>query len=181
MDLQELRRQYSRGKRLKYLYFWGHTQKQPSSMITKSCLSQWYHSGFVIDNIYYPTAEHYMMAEKARLFNDQQKVSEILKANNPKLAKSLGRKVAYFVPDIWNERCLAVVIAGNFAKFSQNPELADFLLSTKQKILVEASPVDKIWGIGLSEDTPNIDNPLIWRGKNLLGFALMTVRQQLKE
>ena len=90
IDLQELRRQYSRGKRFKYLYFWGHAQKQSSSMITKSCLSQWYYSGFVIDNIYYPTAEHYMMAEKARLFNDQQKVLEILKANNPKLAKSLG-------------------------------------------------------------------------------------------
>lgn len=73
------------------------------------------------------------------------------------------------------------MIAGNVAKFSQNKRLAEFLLSTKQKILVEASPVDKIWGIGLAENTSNIDNPLTWRGKNLLGFALMAVRQQLHE
>ncbi len=180
MDLLELREQYRSGKRYKYIYFWGHVEKQPS-IITKSCFSQWYPSRFEVDNIYYPTAEHYMMAEKARLFGDEQILSKILTANSPGLAKALGRQVKGFIPDIWDVHCLNIVINGNFAKFSQNPKLTDFILSTKQRILVEASPVDKIWGIGLSMDDPNIDNPLMWRGKNLLGFALMNVRQQLQE
>ena len=173
MDLLKLREQYRSGKRYKYIYFWGHVEKQPS-IITKSCFSQWYPSRFEIDNIYYPTSEHYMMAEKARLFGDEH-------ANSPGLAKALGRQVKGFIPKIWDEHCFNIVINGNYAKFSQNPKLMDFILSTKQRILVEASPVDKIWGIGLSQDDPNIENPLMWRGKNLLGFALMNVRQQLQE
>lgn len=181
MDLLELRKQYRSGKRFKYLYFWGHTQKQPSSIITKCCFSQWYPSPFEIDNIYYATAEHYMMAEKARLFGDEQILSKILTASSPGLAKSLGRQVNGFIPHIWDEHCSNIVIRGNFAKFSQNPKLTDFILSTKERILVEASPVDKIWGIGLAEDDANIENPLMWKGKNLLGFALMNVRRQLKE
>ena len=122
-----------------------------------------------------------MMAEKARLFGDEQILSKILTANSPGLAKALGRKVKGFIPKIWDEHCFNIVINGNYAKFSQNSKLTDFILSTKQRILVEASPVDKIWGIGLSQDDPNIENPLMWRGKNLLGFALMNVRQQLQE
>nr|WP_244895202.1 NADAR family protein [Gilliamella apis] len=114
--------------------------------MTKSCFSQWYPSRFEIDNIYYPTAEHYMMAEKARLFGDKQILSKILTANSPGLAKALGRQVKGFIPKIWDEHCFNIVINGNYAKFSQNSKLTDFILSTKQRILVEASPVDKIWG-----------------------------------
>jgi len=99
MDLLELREQYRSGKRYKYIYFWG-TQKQPSSIITKCCFSQWYPSRFEIDNIYYATAEHYMMAEKARLFGDEQILSKILAASSPGLAKSLGRQVNGFIPHI---------------------------------------------------------------------------------
>lgn len=120
-----------------------------------------------------------MMAAKARLFNDQAILQEILNADNPSLAKSLGRKVKGFVRETWNEQCVSIVIAGNLAKFSQYSELADFLLATGDRVLVEASPVDKIWGIDLAEDAPNIANPLTWCGKNLLGFALMAVREQL--
>lgn len=179
MDIQKLCQRYSNGERFKYVYFWGHTQKEPATIITKACFSQWYPSGFVVDDIYYATAEHYMMAEKARLFNDQNVLQDILKSTNPGLAKSLGRQVKGFVPQIWNEQCLSIVIAGNLAKFSQNNQLANFLLSTQERVLVEASPVDKIWGIGLPQNTPNIDNPLTWQGKNLLGFSLMAVRQKL--
>lgn len=109
----------------------------------------------------------------------QNVLQDILKSTNPGLAKSLGRQVKGFVPQIWNEQCLSIVIAGNLAKFSQNNQLANFLLSTQERVLVEASPVDKIWGIGLPQNTPNIDNPLTWQGKNLLGFSLMAVRQKL--
>ncbi|MCX8642773.1 NADAR family protein [Gilliamella sp. B3781] len=80
---------------------------------------------------------------------------------------------------MWEEQCLSIVIKGNLAKFSQNQQLANFLLATQQRILVEASLVDNIWGIGLSQDALNIDNPLTWCGKNLLGFALMIVREKL--
>jgi len=72
-----------------------------------------------------------------------------------------------------------IVVAGNLAKFSQNPDFRDFLLTTKNRILVEASPVDKIWGIGLAADDKKIENPRLWKGLNLLGFALMEVRKQL--
>ena len=99
MDLLKLREQYRSGKRYKYIYFWGHVEKQPS-IITKSCFSQWYPSRFEVDNIYYPTAEHYMMAEKARLFGDEQILSKILTANSPGLAKALGRQVKGFIPEI---------------------------------------------------------------------------------
>ena len=112
----------------------------PTTEITKACLSQWFASSFKVDGVYYPTAEHYMMAAKAKLFEDEQILAEILKAKSPS-----------------NEHRSSIVIAGNVAKFSQNKRLAEFLLSTKQKILVEASPVDKIWGIGLAENTSNID------------------------
>ena len=87
-----------------------------------------------------------MMAEKARLFGDEEILLKILAANSPGFAKSLGRQMKGFIPDIWDEHCFNIVINGNFAKFSQNPKLTDFILSTKQRILVEASPVDKIWG-----------------------------------
>ena len=97
-----------------------------------------------------------MMAEKARLFGDEQILAKILSASSPGLAKSLGRQVNGFIPHIWDEHCSNIVIRDNFAKFSQNPKLTDFILSTKQRILVEASPVDKIWGIGLSQDDSNI-------------------------
>lgn len=180
MDINELCQRYRTGERFKYLYFWSHKQKEPASIITKSCFSQWYPSSFVVDNIHYATAEHYMMAAKARLFNDQQRLPDILNASSPAAAKSLGRQVSGFNHKIWHEQCFSIVIAGNLAKFSQNPQLADFLLATKKRVIVEASPLDKIWGIGLAEDDANIDNPLTWRGKNLLGFALMAVREQLK-
>lgn len=179
MDIKELCQRYRTGERFKYLYFWGHKQKRPSSVITKCCFSQWYSSSFIVDDIYYATAEHYMMAAKARLFNDNKILHDILKTHDPGTAKALGRQVRGFNEKIWQDNCFSIVIAGNLAKFLQNQSLADFLLATKNRVLVEASPVDKIWGIGLAEDSHNIDNPLTWRGKNLLGFALMAVREQL--
>lgn len=180
MDIKELCQRYRTGERFKYIFFWGHKQKQASSEITKSCFSQWYASGFMVDDTYYATAEHYMMAAKAKLFNDNKIFIEILKTTDPGKAKALGRQVSGFNDKIWQQQCLSIVIAGNLAKFSQHQQLADFLLATKNRVLVEASPVDKIWGIGLAEHCPNIENPLTWRGSNLLGFALMTVREQLK-
>ncbi len=117
-----------------------------------------------------------MMAKKSLLFNDEKIYNEILKANHPKQFKILGRQIASFNENIWNENKYRIVLEGNIAKFSQNENLKEFILSSKNKILVEASPYDKVWGIGLSADSENIKNPLAWKGENLLGFALMEVR-----
>jgi len=116
---------FNKGKRLKYLFFWGHSPNKDGS-IGKSCFSQWWSSNFIVDGITYKTAEHWMMAEKARLFKD-----------------------------------------------------AEYLLSTKQRIIVEASPRDRIWGIGMGQHNEKAENPNLWRGQNLLGFALMEVRDEL--
>lgn len=166
------------GKKLKFVFFWGHQPNKDRS-IGKSCFSQWWESGFVVDNVNYKTAEHYMMAEKARLFKDEETLKEILEVVHPHDVKKLGRKVKGFNPDIWNEHKYRIVYEGNLAKFSQNKELASFLLHTNDRIIVEASPLDKIWGIGMAENEENVENPNLWKGENLLGFALMEVRNQL--
>lgn len=164
-------------KRVKYVFFWGHTEKPGE--VTKACFSQWYGCQFTVDGITYDTAEQYMMAQKAMIFGDKAVFQEIMAAKHPKQYKALGRKIVKFVDSIWDERKYGVVVRGNYAKFSQNPELKEFLLSTKTRILVEASPYDSVWGIGLAADDQNIENPLNWKGKNLLGFALMEVRDML--
>lgn len=178
--LDELQRDFQIGKKLKYLFFWGH-QAAADGSITKSCLSQWWQCHFTIDEITYNSAEQYMMAEKARLFHDHEMLEQILASNHPKQAKALGRKVARFNQDIWASNCYNIVTRGNLAKFSQNKQLASFLLDTKNRVLVEASPVDTIWGVGMSSDHESIENPMLWKGQNLLGFALMDVRQTLMD
>lgn len=162
----------------KYLFFWGH---QPTSdgSVTKTCFSQWFGAGFTIQDVYYPTAEHYMMAEKARLFADEAIRLQILTATHPKQAKDYGRKVRNFDPVLWEEQRLSIVIRGNLAKFQQNPRPQEFLLGTGDRLLVEASPVDKIWGIGLAADHPDAVFPERWPGLNLLGIALMEVRSKI--
>jgi ribA/ribD-fused uncharacterized protein len=162
----------------KYLFFWGH-QPTRNDSVTKTCFSQWFEAGFDIDDIHYPTAEHYMMAEKARLFADEEIRSKILTATHPKQAKDYGRKVRNFDPVLWEEQRLSIVVRGNLAKFEQNPDLREFLLGTGDRILVEASPVDKIWGIGLAADHPDAMFPEKWPGLNLLGIALMEVRSKI--
>jgi ribA/ribD-fused uncharacterized protein len=162
---------------LDFLFFWGHTVKDE---VTKSCFSQWFPCEFEENNIVYKTAEHYMMANKAKLFEDKEIFDKILKSETPNEAKSLGRKVKNFDAQIWDDYKYKIVKQANILKFSQNQEFKNFLLSTNDKIIVEASPYDKIWGIGMLESDENINNPLLWNGENLLGFALMEVRDELR-
>lgn len=166
------------GKTLKFVFFWGHQPNKDGS-ITKSCFSQWWIASFNIDGIVYKTAEHYMMAEKARLFNNDEIRQKIIDYKSPAEAKKLGRQVQGFNQDVWYKHRYEIVRKANFHKFNQNTELKQFLLQTKKRILVEASPVDPIWGIGMAEDHDNAHNPKKWRGENLLGFALMEVRNEL--
>lgn len=160
----------------KYLYFWGHTTK---GAVGKECFSQWYPAPFILDGDTYSTAEHYMMAEKARLFGDEATRTAILQTTHPNDAKKLGRTVSNFDEARWNAVRFEVVVRANEGKFRQHPALREFLLSTGTRVLVEASPVDAIWGIGLAQDSPEAAQPASWRGLNLLGFALMEVRALL--
>ncbi|EBP1705225.1 NADAR family protein [Salmonella enterica] len=169
------------GKKVKYLWFWGH-QPAANNEITASCFSQWWQgSPFTYDGITYATAEHWMMAGKARLFNDSKTLARILAAATQAEAKKLGRQVTNFDEQRWQDCCFELVSEGNYHKFSQHSALKTFLLNTQPRILVEASPVDKIWGIGLAKDHPHAGVPSHWKGKNLLGFALMVVRDRLAE
>lgn len=163
---------------IKYLFFWGHTPSKDGS-VTKSCFSQWWQSAFEVDNMHYSTAEHWMMAQKAMLFDDKEMLEKILVAKSPAEAKKLGRKVRNFDPKVWGENCFDIVCEGNYYKFSQHPDLEVFLLNTKNRVLVEASPMDRIWGIGMAQDHKDAENPQLWKGSNLLGFALMEVRNRL--
>lgn len=175
--IQNIKDRFQKKQRIKFLFFWGHTVKDE---ITKSCFSQWFTGKFEENGIFYKTAEHYMMAGKARLFNDAEILEKILQASTPNQVKALGRKVKNFDPNVWNEHKYEIVKQGNLLKFSQNNKYKDFLLSTGDKILVEASPYDTIWGIGMLETDPRAENPLLWNGENLLGFALMEVRDELR-
>ena len=164
----------------KYIFFWGHTEKKEGEL-TKSCLSQWYDCSFEIDGIFYSTAEQYMMSQKALLFNDNETNLKIMGSKTPKKYKQLGRQVKNFSPKLWDEKKFDIVVKGNLAKFSQNENLKQFLLNTKDKILAEASPYDKIWGIGMAQDDKDIYNSDKWKGENLLGKALMKVREIIKK
>lgn len=179
-DIDWLIDEFDSKKRLKYIFFWGH-QPYLTGDITKSCFSQWYACEFAIDGVKYFTAEQYMMAQKALLFNDNETYAEIMNASHPKQFKTLGRKIAPFDEAVWNAAKKEIVVQGNLAKFEQNKKLKDFLLSTGNRVLAEASPYDKIWGIGMSADDDNIENPHMWKGENNLGFALMEVRDMLAE
>lgn len=178
-DLAWLINIVSSGKRPKYVYFWGHRSKAGGE-ITKACFSQWWPSPFVVDDNRYFSAEHWMMAEKARLFDNEDIRQKILNVSKPGEAKAFGRQVRNFDQDIWNAAKLDIVVQGSIHKFSQNPGLADFLLGTGKRVLVEASPVDPIWGIGVAIDDERAANPRLWKGENLLGFALMIARDKLQ-
>ena len=177
-SVAELVRALDEGQTAHFLFFWGHRPAK-DGRITKACFSQWYESPFEVAGVTYPTAEHYMMAAKAALFGDVQTHERILAAKTPGAAKALGRQVVGFDEDIWAQERMRIVVDANLGKFTRNAQLSDFLLNTGDQVLVEASPVDRIWGIGLAAEEPDTQHPSRWRGLNLLGFALMEVRDAL--
>ena len=178
-SLSWLNQEFEKGIQHEFYFFWGHTQKD-EKLIDKSCFSQWFPAPFTVEGVLYQTAEHWMMAKKAELFNDIEIRQQILESAKPAFAKELGRKVKNFNDEKWSKACFEIVVEGNINKFSQLEQLRKFLLYTGDKVIVEASPRDTIWGIGLSQDNPKAMSPSAWRGKNLLGFALMEVRDRLK-
>lgn len=142
--------------------------------------SQWFLSLFTIGDITYSCAEQFMMAEKARVFGDGVALDRILHTDDPREHKAWGRRVTGFDADQWNAVCRGIVYTGNLAKFSQSPELAGRLLKTGDRTIVEASPIDMIWGVGLATNDPRVHDPTEWRGTNWLGIAIMQVRDELR-
>ncbi len=166
------------GEELQLLAFWGHQPNRDGS-VGQGCLSQWWEQLFTVDDVVYRTAEHWMMAAKARLFGDHDGLAAVLAASSPGAAKAAGRQVRGFDERAWRAARYDVVVTGNLHKFGQHAQLRAFLIGTGQRVLVEASPYDHIWGIGLAASDPDSRLPSRWRGLNLLGFALMEVRERL--
>ena len=167
------------GGQPEYLLFWGH-QPPPTGGAGKSCLSQWWPAPFTVEGISYRSAEHFMMTAKALLFGDISSADRIRAAPHPRAAKALGRDVREFDEQRWAERRFDLVVTGNLAKFRQHPDLRDYLLGTGNRVIVEASPVDRIWGIGLAASDERATTPEHWPGLNVLGFALMEARHRLR-
>jgi ribA/ribD-fused uncharacterized protein len=152
MDWEQLKLRARRGERFDYLLFWGHSERD-DSRIGQSCLSQWYPAAFSVEGVRYATSEHWMMAGKARLFGDHEALQRIVASESPSEAKKLGGLVRGFDEQRWRAERSPIVVAGNAHKFAQNPALAAYLRGTGSRVLVEASPVDRIWGIGLPHST----------------------------
>jgi ribA/ribD-fused uncharacterized protein len=153
----------------KYIFFWGGT------------FSQWAPSEFEIDGVKYVTAEQYMMAKKALLFNDTDSYDKIMESKSPRDQKAMGRRVKGFNKDKWEAVCRDYVYEANYAKFTQIPAFKEELLATGDREIVEASPKDTIWGIGMHETHKDILDKSKWRGTNWLGEAIMKVREKLRE
>lgn len=178
-SLDQIRKVALEKKPIEYIFFWK-TESSHGENVTKGCFSQWWKSDFRSMNHTYSCMEQFMMANKAELFGDQEIREQISQCSSPRQIKALGRKVRNFDETIWNEIKYAIVLNGNYLKFTQNSELRKFLLSTGDSVLVEASPYDGIWGIKMGETDENARNPLKWNGENLLGFALMEVRDEIR-
>jgi ribA/ribD-fused uncharacterized protein len=162
--------------------------------------SNWHPAPFVVKGIEFPTNEHFMMYCKARLFGDEQVAAAILgddaaawralqgteraamasrPAGDPARAKALGRAVRRFDAAAWEARCRGYVKTGARAKFTQHLKLLADLLATAGTLLVEASPYDRVWGVGLSASDPRIRDRAKWRGENRLGHLLTDLREEL--
>jgi ribA/ribD-fused uncharacterized protein len=147
---------------------------------SKSPFSQWHPCKFTSDSgITYNSCEQWMMYCKAKLFGDMVTAGKILATDNQKTIKDLGRQVANYDETRWRQMRETIVFEGNLLKFRQNAKLLDALLATDGKKLVEASPWDRIWGIGISEEVARVTPARDWPGENLLGKTLDRVRHRL--
>ena len=151
----------------KYIFFYG------------GIYSQWYRCKISIGGIEYCTNEQYMMAKKAELFHDHLAYDAIMISQDPASQKSWGKRVKNFDKDEWEAVARDIVYDANYAKFTQHEDFRKQLIDSGDKIIVEGSPTDCIWGIGMSCDDPGILDPKNWRGTNWLGEAIMKVREQL--
>jgi len=152
----------------KFTFFWG------------GVFSNWYQATIIVDGVEYKCVEQYMMSEKAKLFKDFDSYEKIMQADHPREQKRLGRKVKGFDVAQWDKVSRNIVYIGCYVKFL-HPHLKEKLLATEGTTLVEASPYDKIWGIGLDVYNPLILDRATWKGLNWLGEVLTKVREDIKQ
>lgn len=143
--------------------------------------SQWYMRSFKIDDIEYNCCEQYMMAKKAKIFCDDKNYDLIMNSSNPRDQKKYGRKINNFDLEEWKKHNYKIIVDANYAKFSQNEDLKKELLNTGNNIICEASPYDKIYGIGIKKSDPDVHDQSKWKGTNLLGKAIMDAREKIKK
>ncbi len=155
-------------KKEEFTFFWGGT------------FSNWAPSKFIIDGVEFGTCEQYMMYKKALMFGDYDSAKKIMETKNPKEQKAIGRAVKGFNDSVWVKYCKKIVYDANMAKFTQNPEMLDELMETGETIMVEASPYDKRWGIGLGAENPFAQDKTTWQGLNWLGKILTFVRNDIR-
>ena len=154
-----------------YTYFWSVKDEK------YGCFSQWYSSQFEEDGVLFNCSEQYMMANKAILFGDQEIYKKIMATESPKQMKALGRKVKNFDPKVWEKEKYNIVLCGNLLKFGYNTDILQILQDTGDSVIAEASPYDKIWGIGMNKRKGLTEKD--WRGANLLGKVLVEVRETI--
>ena len=152
-----------------HIYFWD------------GIFCQWSQYTMVEEDITYYSCEQYMMAKKAKLFNDEKVYDMIMSEEYPSVQKELGRMVSNYNQDVWDKHKFDIVVNANYLKFTQDEILKELLLSTGDKTIVEASPEDTIWGIGLIYYDDRVLDESNWQGENLLGKAIMKVRKILNE
>eukprot|EP01084_Bolivina_argentea_P087823 158589_1 len=145
----------------------------------KSWLSQSYKKSMKIKNIYYNCCQQYMMAEKARLFNDKTSLDKIMSTNHPSHYHKIGRQINGFNQHIWDEHKSEIIYQANYAKFIQNDDLKEQLLSFGNRIFVKAAKHNKIYGIGLTITDSNINNKNKWNGQNILGNVITKIRDEI--
>lgn len=144
-------------------------------------LSNWYLSNFIIEGILFSSMEQFMMYKKAMCFDDQIVANKILETKDVAEIKALGRQVSNYNDSIWNGMRQILIYEGLLAKFTQNEDLKEQLISTGDAILAECAVKDRIWGIGLSMTSPKRLDIYQWNGQNLLGYALMLVRKRISK
>lgn len=154
----------------KYLFFWRYNEIP----------SNWYPTNFILRNIKFTCSEQCFIYYKAKLFKDDEIAKQILETTNPRIQRELGRKVKNFNNQEWEKHREKAMFYANKEKFLQNDNLKKWLLDTNNLILVEASSVDKIWGVGLDEKNSLILDEKNWTGLNLLGKILMDVRNYIR-
>lgn len=147
-----------------YIFFYG------------GAFSNWYPSPMIIDNLPFANSEQAFMWYKAITFDDLETADKVLSATDPRKAKALGRSVSNYSDSVWNKLRYNIMVDILKHKFAQNQDYMVELMATGNKVIVEASPTDTIWGIGLSQYDPDRFDEFKWKGSNLLGKALMDVR-----
>ncbi len=168
MNRESLLHDVANGLTFDYHTFWG------------GPFSQWEISPFEHQGDTYVTAEHFMMVQKARTFGDKEAERRMFSTDDPRAVKAVGRDVRVYSDPVWAARRYDAVLLGSFLKFTQSKEHYDVLMATGTQILVEASPDDRIWGVGWAPPDPRAKDPKKWDGENLLGFALTQVRDSLR-